>query len=216
MNTGRYFVYKIMEDSGGATCVERRLLTLSICKPSIRRSASKGDWIFAFGSNSEPPANRLVYVAQITEKLTEGEYYQRAEYTKRGDCIYRRLRDGRYILRTDARFHNESDLLDYDIGEAPHFRNAITIVSTDFRYFGRNSSNHWKHYAPALTETVEKMSQGHRVNHSLQVRDELRALQKRLWSQCSSRVMGLPIHTASSCRGMESEKSVSGRKPETC
>jgi hypothetical protein len=59
-NPNRY-VYKCVVDDGRAPCIDGGLLTLTICKPNIRRAAKKGELIFAFGSNNESPANRLVY-----------------------------------------------------------------------------------------------------------------------------------------------------------
>jgi hypothetical protein len=60
----RYYVYKCIADDGKAPCVDRNLLTLTICKPMIRKSAVPNDWIFAFNSNSETPSNCLIYIAR--------------------------------------------------------------------------------------------------------------------------------------------------------
>ena len=65
----RYF-YKLMFDSGGAPCVHRNLLSLAICKPSVRASANVGDWIFGFGAKSTI-GEKLIYVAEVTDKLPE-------------------------------------------------------------------------------------------------------------------------------------------------
>ncbi len=43
------YVYKMTADNGGAPCVHRRLLSLAICKPKIRKAANRGDLIFGFG-----------------------------------------------------------------------------------------------------------------------------------------------------------------------
>ncbi len=215
MNDRRIYVYKIIEDSGGAPCVTRALLTLALCKPSIRRSAAVGDWIFAFGSNNEEPANRLVYIASVTQKITDGQYYELARFTNRGDCIYQRLRDGKFVRRSDAMFHNDSDLRDYDVGESPDYRNAISLVSSDFRYFGDNSNDDWKIKAPALTRIVEQMCQGHRISHSPQVRRELTELKERSW-RTTQRVQGRPIHADSTCRRHKADEHRLVRQSKKC
>jgi hypothetical protein len=43
------YVYKMVVDNGGAPCVTRKLLSLAICKPKIRKSAERGSLIFGFG-----------------------------------------------------------------------------------------------------------------------------------------------------------------------
>ena len=215
MNDRRIYVYKIIEDSGGAPCVTRALLTLALCKPSIRRSAAVGDWIFAFGSNNEDPANRLVYIASVTQKITDGQYYELARFTNRGDCIYQRMRDGRFVRRSGARFHNDADLRDYDVGESPDYRNAISLVSSDFRYYGDNSNDDWKIKAPGLTRVVEQMCQGHRINHSRQVREELIELRKRSWRK-TQRVQGRPIHADLTCCRRIAEEDRSVRQARKC
>lgn len=216
MNSSRLFVYKIIEDSGGAPCVQRGLLTLAICKPSIRRSAAVGDWIFAFGSNNQAPANRLVYIARVTKKVTDGQYYELSKFTKRGDCIYRRQRNGQFVLRRDARFHEDCDLRDYDVGESPEYRNATVLVSTDFRYFGDSSIDDWKIKAPALSRMVKQMCKGHRVNHTPQIHQDLLSMQKHLWRQHSNRVLGLPMHADPTCRSGKSQDGSAGRRGKTC
>jgi Nucleotide modification associated domain 2 len=45
----RYYVYKMTTDNGGAPCIVDGVLTLAICKPGIRSTAEKGDWLFGFG-----------------------------------------------------------------------------------------------------------------------------------------------------------------------
>lgn len=215
MNQSRMFVYKIIEDSGGAPCVERNLLSLTLCKPGIRRSAVVGDWIFAFGSNNEDPQNRLVYVARITEKILDGEYYERSAFSSRGDCIYRRQRNGRFVLRPDARFHNDEDvdLRDYDLGEPTGYQSAIALLSNDFRYFGKNGNDDWKGSSPALKRMVESLCQGHRVNHSHRIFHELLSLQKLLWLQHTQCVLGTPLHGESVCSTQTSSRQrIQGRK----
>lgn len=90
----RFYVYKVVVDNGGAPCVYHNTLSLAICKPVIRRTAKVGDLVIGFGGNGEKIRNRLVYIAEITEKSTAGDYYYLAKYEKRPDCIYEWTDDG--------------------------------------------------------------------------------------------------------------------------
>ncbi|MCB1128636.1 MAG: hypothetical protein KDM81_19225, partial [Verrucomicrobiae bacterium] len=70
------YVYRMTADNGGAPCVYRRLLSLAICKPMIRRTAEVGSLVFGFGGKRL--GERLIYVARITEKPEVGAYYREA------------------------------------------------------------------------------------------------------------------------------------------
>jgi Nucleotide modification associated domain 2 len=70
------YFYKLTADNGGAPCVRHGLLSLAICKPMIRKTAEEGDLTFGFAANSLHRDNRLLYVARVTKKLADGEYYR--------------------------------------------------------------------------------------------------------------------------------------------
>ena len=177
----RYF-YKLKFDSGGAPCVHRNLLSLAICKPSVRASADVGDWIFGFGAKSTI-GEKLVYVAEVTDKLPNGAYYKDARFHSRPDCIYRWSR-GRLEWKPGSRFHEGGH--EKDIGLPPHDRAAV-LLSTNFRYLGREGTEHYKNVYPILAHAVARLGQGHRVNHSAELEEALRALQKELWRRFPSR-----------------------------
>ena len=200
----RLYVYKCICDDGGAPCIDGGRLSLTICKPRIRSRAQAGDLIFAFGSNYQTPANRLIYVARVTQRIDGGEYYARREFRSRGDCIYRRGRGGVYVRRHAARFHTEADHRPRDLGPAPEYPRAIALVSDDFRYFGAAGTDDWKAMAPKLRRVVESLGQGHRVNHSAPITSELLNLAKFVKHAFRRRVNGRPrdgeANSCSSCR----------------
>src|SRR5437870_4735694 len=105
----------MVADNGAAPCVWRGLLSLSICKPKIRRSASatKGDLIFGFGGKGYD--ERLIYIACVTEKPATGDYYKNSKYSHRPDCIYTSVA-GRAIRKPRARYHTDSDQRRRDVG----------------------------------------------------------------------------------------------------
>src|SRR5690606_801010 len=96
------FIYKMVTDNGGAPCVHRGVLSLAICKPKIRKTAGTHDVIIGFGGRRL--GNRLIYVARVTEKLCDGQYYRKSKYRKRPDCIYRDDQGHPKLVR-GARFH---------------------------------------------------------------------------------------------------------------
>jgi hypothetical protein len=99
------YFYKLTRDDGGAPCVRNGILSLAICKPFIRASAEVGDMIFGFAANLLSPDNRLIYIARVTGKLCNGEYYTTRCYQNRGDCIYEAMGNC-FVRRTDAKFHD--------------------------------------------------------------------------------------------------------------
>ena len=215
MTVRRVYVYKIVVDSGGAPCVEDDMLSLAICKPMIRRTARPGDLIFAFSSNSEPQSNRLVYIAEVTQRIANGEYYTSADFRRRGDCIYHRLADGTFTLRKNARYHNGrgGDERPRDLGTAPEYKNASVLLSSNFRYFGGSGTSDWKAKAPMLTSMVEDLMQGHRVNHAAQIREELLALKQEHWDATNVQVLGVPSHAGQQLTPLQTDDYVQiGRK----
>ena len=49
--TPNIYVYKCVVDDGTAPCVDRSLLSMTVCKPKVRTSAKVGDTVIAFGEN---------------------------------------------------------------------------------------------------------------------------------------------------------------------
>jgi hypothetical protein len=69
----RFYLYKMTVDDGGAPCVQDRMLTLAICKPTIRRVAPEGSVIIAFagdciGSDGYND-NCIVYAAVVSRRV---------------------------------------------------------------------------------------------------------------------------------------------------
>jgi hypothetical protein len=210
MKVPSYYLYKCVNDDGGAPCIYRGRYSLSICKPAIRRTADVGDIIFAFGSNNnEDPPNRLVYIAVVSEVVRGGAYFELPKFASRPDCIYRRKRNGEFVLRSDAQYHTESDQRRKDLGNAPSFPNACTLLASDFRYFGASGTDDWKHDAPQLARLVENLGQGHRVRLGQGVRDELRLLKERIWRRFpGKKVLGRPLHATGRADTTESNEIV--------
>ena len=144
----------------------------------IRKSAKPGDGIFGFAANSLHRDNRLIYVAVLSANVDGSYYYNSDRYRYRGDCIYE-LRGDHFIRRRRARFHGNPRDLVHDLGQYPIYDRANTLLSTDFRYFGKDGTDRYKSLYPLIKEVVETLGQGHRVHHGAQLREELFALKVR-------------------------------------
>ncbi len=190
----KIYYYKMTVDNGGAPAVQDRLLSLAICKPEIRRCAQPGDWVMGFGANSfefggrRIAGNPLVYMARITGRKPDGAYYSESRYLHRPDCIYERL-DGRFRLRSGARYHLDPVNLPHDVGEPPAYPKATVLLSDDFRYFASGGTTEYRRRFPDLTEIVAGIGRGHRVAHpGTAAFERLRRLQQSYWREAQDAV----------------------------
>ena len=181
------YIYKVVADTGGAPCIWRGTLSLAICKPKIRRTTRKGDLIFGFGGKTY--GGRLLYIAEVTEKPEVGDYYRTLRFAARPDCIYKD-NDGVPERKPSARYHAETDERKKDVGM--RFENAYVLLSENFRYLGGNGTDSYKQEFPSVKILIEGLKQGHRVNHTSQLRSELVALKDQAWSQHNKMVLGSP------------------------
>ena len=172
MQTKIYF-YKMIVDNGGAPCVQDGLLSLAICKPQIHSTIDTNDFIIGFGSNVLD--NKLIYIAKITDKLLDGEYYKQEKYFYRDDCLYS-FNGQQYSRRENKKYHIGNNT-PTDEG------NDIVLLSNNYRYFGNKSSNDYKNKYPILTKIINSLKQGHRLNHNTELFKELSQLIDETYSQ---------------------------------
>jgi hypothetical protein len=144
-STPRLFTYTIPVDDGAAPNPFRGMCSLAICKPGIRRTAQKGDWVAGLGSrntqHSGDLSGRLVYAMRVDEVVPLADYDRRApadwphripnvgsaDLSERlGDCIYD-YSSGRPVQRPGVHVpeNRETDLSGENV-----------LVSRDFYYFG--------------------------------------------------------------------------------
>lgn len=183
-------------DAGAAPCVHRGLLSLAICKPTIRKVAQEGDVIFGFTANSLDRRNRLIYAARITKKLSNGRYYRERKYAGRGDCIYQ-YQSGRFLRRKDAKHHDRPQDLLHDLGPYPEFARANVLLSADFRYYGATGTDEYRSNFPTIARAIEALGRGHRVRFGVRLQEELLKLQRQLWRKTSRKMLGLPTKAPS-------------------
>jgi len=197
------YVYKMTADNGGAPCVWRGLLSLALCKPKIRKSAEVGSVICGFGGVDH--RERLIYIAKVTHKPAVGAYYRSAKFANRPDCIYEDV-SGRARRKSKAHYHTQTDERRKDVGI--RFENAYILLSKDFRYFGKMGTEAYKQKFPAIRDLVESLTQGHRRNHSSQLRSELLNLKRRVWTKYRRMKLGTPTDADTRRRCNEDTPSV--------
>jgi Nucleotide modification associated domain 2 len=210
------YFYKLTVDNGGAPCVERGLLSLAICKPKIRVTARPGDLIFGFAGKSLRPDNPgagyplgdnpLIYIARVTDKKCNGDYYRGLKFTSRRDCIYR-WESGHFEWRQGAAYHSAENL-EHDLGWHPNYPNAKVLLSDDFEYLGCAGDSNYKRKFPCIKAAVEQLTQGHRVYHDEVLREQLLALKDQVWKEIGQRVAGEPSNTPR--RGMSDRSNSCG------
>jgi hypothetical protein len=184
----KIYFYKLTADNGGAPCVWNGLLSLAICKPMIRTKAKRDDLVFGFAANSLRHDNRLIYVARITGKVCNGDYYRQERFAKRGDRIYEWRRNS-FTWRKGALHHGPKHLV-HDLGRGPRYARATVLLSTDFRYFGGSGTSDYRVRFPLVREVVEELGRGHRVPHDERLRMALLDLKEWVWKNTPKRVAG--------------------------
>lgn len=206
VNAPRYFVYKMTTDNGGAPCVANGLLTLAICKPAIRSSGEICDWIYGFGGKELK--GRLIYIAEVNYKLSNGAYYRSRKYAKRPDCIYRYdVKDESFVRKVNALYHKGTENLKRDLGDYPIYSRANVLLSCNFRYFGNSGKTllEMKREYPDLKRLLDNLRRGHRVRHDAKIVKELEELRNDVWDKYVCKVVGTP-----------SDKKLSKRCSDDC
>ncbi len=192
----RTYVYKLTSDRGGAPCApppgvrQHPLLTLSICKPAIRRTAQPGDRIVGLTSRSLAvregyPLHAVIYAAIVSGAMDARDYYApRSRFRSRPDCIYSFHRENGTLTHAGhTTLHADEAYRPHDIGQYPYYKNGRTLLCNDFRYLGKE--------AQPLPETLsllhpmtDALGQGHRVYSSIAPEAvELDKLFATLWRQ---------------------------------
>jgi len=158
----KLYSYCIPSDDGAAPNPFWRICTLNICKPVIRRTAKKGDWVVGTGSKQFGFENMVVYAMEITQTMPMEKYQEFCENTlqnkipssesnlyeeKVGDCIYDFRHDPPKVLKSVHTVENRSTDL----------RGKNTLLSDHFYYFGDKPEP-----LPNNLLAIVKQGQGHK------------------------------------------------------
>ena len=151
----RLFSYKLTHDTGFAPNPFWGILTLATCKPRIRLSKRKGDWIAGFTSQTlcgDPVGEeKLVYLMEVGDKLSFSDYFNSPPYKKKipdlrksqgifvaGDNIYRPTSPAPSLVNNfeqlENPYHGESN-------KQRDLSGKFVLASSKFFYFGREALN---------------------------------------------------------------------------
>lgn len=140
------YSYCLRFDDGAAPNPYWGVCTLAICKPAIRRTAEKGDWIVGLGSKNSPLGDislQMVYAMEVTKVLSMRDYdafcrkslrakvpdWADSDFRlKMGDCIYdfdSRVGEPRLRPSIHSEENRETDLSGKNV-----------LLSENFYYFG--------------------------------------------------------------------------------
>ncbi len=113
------FSYTMMADTGFAPHVDNgcAYLTLACCKPEIRNSAQKDDWVMGSGGQllgqraGKDMNQRLVWVGRVSQYLDFDSYYSNPVFKGRIDNIYRSENGNgkRWVQRRNP-YHDENNI----------------------------------------------------------------------------------------------------------
>lgn len=194
----RTYLYKLTSDRGGAPCApppppgEESLLSLSICKPAIRRTAQPGDRLLGLTSHALAdtdgyPLGAIIYAAIVESAMDAREYYASSSpFLHRPDCIYQFHQSNGTIHHAGRTpLHADPAYLARDIGQYPFYKNGRTLFSHNFRYFGQEAVSIPSRLVQ-LHQIADALGQGHRVFESGDpASGELDALFRHLWKRPS-------------------------------
>lgn len=205
VRTGNIYVYKLTTDNGGAPCIHDGLLSLAICKPNIRMSADVGDWIIGFGGKSVDELKyKLIYVAKVTAVEKKGHYYRKDQYLDRPDCVYQPAGNG-YRYRDGKKYHSHEHLT-HDLGGAPAFERAVTLLSDQFAYFGGAADR--PSMTPVIKDIYEGLPRDYRKNHDADLRECLEDFIVSVFAFGTGDVIASPTHRNEDMKCSETEDDV--------
>ncbi|MDE0507684.1 MAG: hypothetical protein OXI17_03485 [Gammaproteobacteria bacterium] len=163
----RLFSYKLTVDTGFAPNPFGATLTLATCKPGIRKSKRKGDWIAGFTSKElncdAVGSERLIYLMKVGEKLLFREYFNDERFqdkipnmnakgalAKAGDNIYAPLPAHRINALDAAHFEQKRNPNHFQFNQRGDISGKYVLIADEFYYFGRNALELPDHLRPKI------------------------------------------------------------------
>jgi len=173
----KLYSYCLRYDDGAAPNPFWGICTLVVCKPKIRHSVNKGDWIVGLGSANSPigdVSDCIVYAMKVTEKMIMREYdeYCRTSFQSKIP---------QWRNRNDYRLRVGDCIYDYSEGEPPRIRWSVhdernrkrdlggeyAVLSNHFFYFGDQPVK-----LPGDLTPIIHSTQGHKSNANQTYLDE--------------------------------------------
>lgn len=141
----KLYSYIVKHDTGFAPNPFYGYCTVACCKPKIRRTAEKGDWIVGLTPKSD--GNKVAYLMRVDDIVPSfGDYWLDARFKAKkpsytgelqkrcGDNIYEPKSLGRY--RQLRSMHSHEDGSEHAGNKAHDLSGKRILVSETFAYFG--------------------------------------------------------------------------------
>jgi hypothetical protein len=204
----KLYSYVVRCDNGAAPNPFWNYCTLAICKPKIRRSAQKGDWIIGTGSKENVGTQKLIYAMKVDEVLTFEDYFKdrrfedkipvgKEDIRSKGDNIYYKNENGEYEQKSPS-VHSFEDLDKREEAIERDTKNGKYVLISGpghFYYFGRKAKPIPKKYS-----WIIKKGPGHKSKFS---EDKINVFLKWIQKNCKSGLHGYPCRYVE--RSMERE-----------
>ncbi len=166
------YSYCMPSDDGAAPNPYWRVCTLVICKPGIRATANKGDWIAGTGAKraflgdgtTRDMSGRLIYAMKVTEKMTMPEYDVHTQAKLAGKVpdwghrdVRRRVGDSLYDFSKSRAAPKQRDGVHGAGNVKTDLRGKHALLSTHFYYFGDQAIR-----LPTRLREIAQNRRGHR------------------------------------------------------
>jgi hypothetical protein len=156
----KLYSYIVSHDTGFAPNPFWGYCTLATCKPAIRRTAQKGDWIV--GLSPKAKGHRVVYSMRVYDILTYREYFSDPRFRGKipnynaGEEVHRRG-DNIYMPLDNDRFKQLRSMHSKDCRENPRAKKRdlesdFVLIAKLFHYFGSSG--------PSLPHSLNELKVG--------------------------------------------------------
>lgn len=143
----RLYSYVITRDYGFAPNPFFGVCTLATCKPHLRASADRGDWIVGIGSVQRGLGGRMIFAMEVSKTMSFNEYWNDERFfrkrpylpgsikSRHGDNIYHTGPNGDWIQENSH--HSLEGGLRNDENVRRDTSTDRVLAGKEFYYFGR-------------------------------------------------------------------------------
>ncbi|HUA12810.1 MAG TPA: hypothetical protein VMA83_12510 [Solirubrobacteraceae bacterium] len=157
------YSYVVARDFGFAPNPFFGWCTLATCKPEIRRTAKRGDWILGTGSADKRRSGQAIYAMCVQETMTFAQYWADPRFNRKhpnlrashkiafGDNIYRPDDDGGWHQLDSHHSLHDGSANPLNVGTDT--RVDRVLASQEFIYWGRSG--------PTVPERLRSFGEAH-------------------------------------------------------
>lgn len=196
----RVYVYVVDRDFGFAPNPYHGICTLATCKPAIRRTAKKGDWVIGVGGSRLKATGRCIFAMQVSEKISFNDYWFNPVYNDKkpvrngskrmvaGDNIYLKNQEDGTWSQADSHHSNPDGTINISNLENDTQTDNV-LISNRFYYFGNSAPE----VPQAIFNSINyKNGIGHR-NYALEECMDLLQWLETNFSDSLNKVVGKPF-----------------------